>query len=401
VKEVIIFTGDPMRHVVALAQHIGPRPSTGEGEAVAARYLAEEMRTWADNVRNEPFSAFTSFSWPWMLIYGAGLLAAALLWWWPPAALLLAVLAAWTYWQQAAGRIELGYAFPKRVSQNIIGLIRPSLARRRRLLLVAHFDSARSSLLWSPGQVRYFRGTFLLSALATGLVLLATLLSNLGYVAAPLHWAWWPGPVVWAIVAAPGGLDLLIALLVLIHREAFCQVTPGANDNASGVAAALAACEQLAAQRLEHTEVWCVGTGCEEVGMLGMRALLKAHRVDLSDAAIIVLDNLGKGQMKYTLGEGLLSVLPCDPRLVELAGGVARRHPQWNLGTSVNRLLPTDMGPALLEGYPAIGLRAEDERGLLPNWHWQTDTVDNVEPANVGVAASFVVAMARALDAQA
>ena len=57
-----------MRHVVTLAQTIGPRPSTEEGEAVAARYVAEEMRTWADSVKTEPFAAFSSFYWRWMLI---------------------------------------------------------------------------------------------------------------------------------------------------------------------------------------------------------------------------------------------------------------------------------------------------------------------------------------------
>lgn len=399
-KEVIIFIGDPMRHVVTLAQTIGPRPSTEEGEAVAARYVAEEMRTWADSVKTEPFAAFSSFSWPWMLIYAVNILAAVLVWFQPPVALPLAAVATWVFWQQAMGRIELGYLFARRPSQNVIGIIRPRLARRRRLLLVAHFDSARSSFVWAPGQVRFFRATFLLSVIASGLILLAAVLANLGVPAAYLGWRW-PGPLAWGLLAAPAALDLAVNLLVLLHREVFCQVVPGANDNASGVAAALAACEQLAAERLEHTEVWCVGTGCEEVGMIGMRALLDAHRVELTDASIVILDNLGKGQLKYTTGEGLLTVQPCDQRLVDLAAGIAKRHPEWGFGCCANRLLPTDMGPALLAGYPAIGLRAEDERGLLPHWHWPTDTVENVDPRNVATAATFVVAMARAVDAQA
>ena len=63
-----------------------------------------------------------------------------LVWLKPPVALPLAAVATWVFWQQAMGRIELGYLFARRPSQNVIGVIRPRLARRRRLLLVAHFD---------------------------------------------------------------------------------------------------------------------------------------------------------------------------------------------------------------------------------------------------------------------
>ena len=45
---------------------------------------------------------------------------------------------------------------------------------------------------------------------------------------------------------------------------------PGANDNASGVAAVLDVARALAAEPLDHVEVHVGLVGCEESGMGGM-----------------------------------------------------------------------------------------------------------------------------------
>lgn len=49
-------------------------------------------------------------------------------------------------------------------------------------------------------------------------------------------------------------------------------------------------------------------------------------------------------------------------------------------------------------GYRALSILALDERGLLPNWHWSSDTVENIEPSTVETAPRLVEAMVQALE---
>lgn len=381
---------DPMRHVWALAGEIGARPSTGTGELRAARYLQRAMAKWADAVRFEPFQSYTTFSWPWLLIYSTSAAAGALAWSHPVVAAALGCAGVVAFLLESLGRLHLGAILPHRPSQNVIGLLRAAAEVRRRVVVVAHYDTTRSSPLWAPGMVQRFRTTFLLAFASAAVIPLLALAA-----------VWWPAHTIWRLVILLPAANLLASALFLLHRELFCVYVPGANDNASGVAAAQGAAEALAARRPCHTEVWVACTGCEEVGMTGAAALLRAHPHDLQQALFVVPDNLGLGTLKYTLGEGMLRVRPCDPYLIKVARAVATRHPEWGVGESVNRLLPTDMEPALVQELPAIGLRAEDQRGLLPHWHWVTDVVENVDPVNINRAAQFIAEMVWQIDADA
>ena len=66
-----------------------------------------------------------------------------------------------------------------------------------------------------------------------------------------------------------------VALNLDIARS---PVVPGANDNATGVAAALDLARALAAEPLEHTEVLVALVGSEESGMGGFHAFLADAR---------------------------------------------------------------------------------------------------------------------------
>lgn len=378
---------DLMRHVRALSEEIGPRGSTGPGEAAAAAYIAGAMRSFTHQVWTEPFRSFSSFSWPWGLIMGGCTTGALLLWWSPSFGLVLTALFAVLFLLQTLGRIELGLLFSLRPSQNVIGIVPPAGVVRGRLVLVAHYDSAKTAFNFSPGQVPYFRVSFLVIT-ASILILPALGLLTLAFPA--VEWARW--------VAVLPTLYLFGSLLTIVDREWRGRYTRGANDNASGVAAMLGLGEEFSERPLDHTEVWCVATGCEEVGMMGARAFLDKHGHMLKDAHFIILDNHGAGRVKYTVGEGMLRVLPSDPLLVQIARDVAQRHPEWGVTATCHLMMPTDATPVLGRGFKAIALLAFDENGLLPNWHWHTDVVENIDPRCLDVAAGFVREMARAID---
>lgn len=58
----------------------------------------------------------------------------------------------------------------------------------------------------------------------------------------------------------------------------------------------------------------------------------------------------------------------------------------------------TLMIPSIARGMRSISLRAEDENGLLPNWHWPIDTWENIEEENLLLALEIVCSLAEKID---
>ncbi|MDO8915667.1 MAG: M28 family peptidase, partial [Coriobacteriia bacterium] len=147
---------------------------------------------------------------------------------------------------------------------------------------------------------------------------------------------------------------------------------------------------------LSEKEVWFVATGAEEVGTVGMKAFLKEHGPDVRDAFIINIDNVGTGSVTYVDSEGMAKRYRSDRRIM----GAARRAVTENGLTIRSRDykgLSTDATPALARGFRAMSVMAFDINGRLPNWHWATDTVENVDEKNLETAAEFVCALIKEL----
>ncbi len=100
------------------------------------------------------------------------------------------------------------------------------------------------------------------------------------------------------------------------------QMYPGADDNASGVAAMLEICSALASRKLEKTLV-CVAFGGEERGLLGSRGLVRENQVPLEQVDLMInLDMLGRSFFESLFMQekprGLgLSTHKIPPELVE------------------------------------------------------------------------------------
>jgi hypothetical protein len=145
---------------------------------------------------------------------------------------------------------------------------------------------------------------------------------------------------------------------------------------------------------LTEKEVWFVATSAEEVGTFGMQAFLREYGDDVRDAFILNLDNVGSGALYWVTEEGMLRKYRPDRRLTGLAKRVSREH-DIMVKPRVYRGLSTDATPALARGYKAMSIMAFDSDGTLPNWHWETDTVDRVDPALIELAAQLVGKMIR------
>jgi hypothetical protein len=193
-------------------------------------------------------------------------------------------------------------------------------------------------------------------------------------------------------------LWLLLNLLVLLHREVYGKNVYGANDNASGTGVMLAVAEGLAREPLQNTEVWIAATGCEEVGVVGMSDLLTRHGQELQDALILNLDSVGAGELKYLTGEGLIKAYPSDPELLMFSAEVVRENPNLLFAPSEHRGLGTDAAGALIRGYRAMSIMAMDDDGVVPNWHWETDVVENLDEKNLVQTEMFLNLILKKID---
>ena len=145
---------------------------------------------------------------------------------------------------------------------------------------------------------------------------------------------------------------------------------------------------------LTEKEIWFVATGAEEVGTYGMQALLRDYGTELKDALIINIDGCGAGQLHWASAEGMARRYRANQRLVGLARRVSRET-ETVIKPRVFRGLSTDATPALARGFKAVSIMAFNADGVPVNWHWKTDTVDNIDPELLAKTADFVAAMVR------
>jgi hypothetical protein len=145
---------------------------------------------------------------------------------------------------------------------------------------------------------------------------------------------------------------------------------------------------------LTEKEVWFVATGAEEVGTAGMLAFLETFGEDVRDALIINIDNVGSGQLACVTAEGMARRYRANQRLIGLAKRVSRES-DIVIKPRVYKGLSTDATPALARGFKAMTLMAFAANGMPDNWHWSTDTTDNVDADQVEAVTELVTNMIR------
>jgi len=385
---------NPFRHVQSLANEIGARPATSEKERRAHDYIRQMLESLSIPARVEEFRSIRSFTAPWLVtsllfLFGGGLIWLGDAIWIRVTAFASILTADRLFWGMVSGTRDVQKRFPQGDSRNVMGVLAPAGKVRHRVVLMAHVDSTRACLLWHPKMVKNFGSGFVIQAVMLALMLW-------GAVFALFHFKPWGFDPRWLTV--PGMVISVWGVFVLVHRETALHWVQGANDNASGVAVCLSVMETLRHHPLKQTEVWAVFTGCEEVGApVGAQAFLKAHRDELRDARMVVVDNVGAGDPRYLTGEAMPR-RHAHPQMLALATQLARQHPEWHFQPSV---VPygayTDALPFMLNRNKVIALWSEKD-GALPNWHWHTDTIERVEPEALEKMGEVVLAMVQSID---
>ncbi len=228
-------------HLAAIADGIGPRPATTDAEARAADYIEGVFRSRDLEVERQEFECPRTDSWAFAIYHVLTIAAAVVSRWFPWPALAVALVVPVLMWLDFDTKSGLSKLLPKGPSQNIIGRHIPKARRGERLhrvIVVAHYDSAKPSMTSSPGLVRNYGGIVRATMVVTALVPVLILVRALPWTSDLM-----PTSSYATLVAAA---LLLFPLVVALQRELGGHAVEGANDNASGVATLLGVMEALA-----------------------------------------------------------------------------------------------------------------------------------------------------------
>ena len=230
-------------HVAYLSDEIGPRPSGTEEEQQAAIYIMDRLQKDAHlPVEVEDFASSTDSSLPSLICYGAMLVAGVLAVLVQVAIIPAAILALVAFSLFALEFFDhpvLSRFFKNGVSQNVVATYRPPRrahaagSRRRKVILVAHYDSGKVHPEYRSGFVKILKYLQIASHVAMALAALLIILRALFFRDAD-----GAGVGVFNVLL----IIALVAILFPVVRLGYGHIAAyndGANDNASGVAVLL------------------------------------------------------------------------------------------------------------------------------------------------------------------
>lgn len=379
----------------------GRWPGT-DAERRAANRLAERLRASGRATTVEPTYVHPEYSLViaahLLLALAGSLLALAS----PPAGFVLVLIAAASLYLDQNTRLYLiRRLFFRRASQNVVSP-GPNPEAPARLILSAHYDAAKTGLVFGPRSTRAAKGISDTSRLLLGpfrLIFWAGIVPLLAICGARLAGV----DATWlAIVQLIPTTVLLISIALLIDI-ALSGVVPGAYDNASGVAAVLSVAEELDADPPRNLDVWLVLPGAEECNSEGMARWVSAHRseLDRENTFFVNVDSVSFGNVHYLASEGAIVSYRLDPRLFELCEAIAaadRDDGDRYKAAPIRIPFHTDALPANTRGFRAISLVGCEDGVGPPYYHTHADTPEQLDEDAMTRAVDFTLELARQID---
>ncbi len=271
---------------------------------------------------------------------------------------------------------------PRRTTANLVAR---GGSGPRLLIVMAHLDSAPASFAYRPDQVKNFAAAIYLGTaiIGTGVVLPALALAGITL-------------PTWVLAAA--STAVLVQYVIACIDYLRFGFTPGANDNLSGVAAAVQTAARLWNDPPANTEVRLVITSAEEAGMLGARHYYRKHRRELHERETGVLnyDTLGTKNVRFIVQSGGFTAVRYENVLTAAAQKLSEEDPAFtDISSGRHHVGDFDSVWFHRGGLPALTIASYDDEGLMPWIHTPQDTADAVDLERVERAAAFGEAVAR------
>jgi acetylornithine deacetylase/succinyl-diaminopimelate desuccinylase-like protein len=365
------------------------RPSASEGERRAAEWLADELRrAGCRSARVEEERAHGGYWWPLGLLNAIAVAASRLgrL----PGALAGGFAAAAVYDDVGGGRLWFRRrTLPHRPTWNVVAEAGDPDGERT-VVFIAHHDAAHSGLVFHPALPRL------------GMRLVPDLHAKAKQ-SVPILYGVFLGPLLLALWSLTGrrllkaaGSFFAVGATAAMADIGARRVVPGANDNLSAVAVLVALAHALRERPPDGVRVILLSTGSEESFMEGMQGFARRHFPELPRATteFVCLECVGSPQLCVVEGEGMLRMRDYDEgsrQALAAAGEAAGVALQRGLRT----VAATDGLIALRAGYPTCTLGGVDETKFPANYHWPTDTPDNLSWESVEAAAAVSEAYVR------
>jgi hypothetical protein len=374
------------------------RPSASDGERVAADWLTRELAAAGARevrVEEEPDGNGT-YWWPLGLLAGAGALAGALahgggnarrL----AAAAVGAAAAALIADELPPGRRRFRRLLPRSTCHHVLAEIGPADAERT-IVLMGHHDAARSAFFFNP-------------AITEAIDARAPWLFERNDTSPPLMWPVIGGPAVVAAGAALGlrsltgiGTAVSAGTAAMMAHIGSTEAVPAANDNGTANVAQLAIARALAERPPERTRVLFLSTS-EEALCEGMGMFMDRHRHELPPdrTFFLCLETIGSPHLSVLRGEGMLRMREYPAPALRLLDSAAEEL-QIELVPNLRLRNATDAVVPLSEGYQSAVICSVNRLKNPANYHWRTDTAENVDYATLRDGIRLTEAVIRRLD---
>ena len=374
------------------------RPSASPGEREAAEWLARELReAGARDVRVEQEPAANGTFWVSLGALAAiGAAAGLVAMRGGRRARVAAAIAGASASVLAADEMPPGgrrfrRMLPKRTAHHVLAELGPPDAERT-VVLMAHHDAAHSAFFFNP-------------AITEAIAERAPGVFEDNDTSPPLMWPVVAGPALVAAGAALGsraltatGTAVSAGTVGFMADIASRGVVPGANDNGTGCVALVALARAFAADPTESVRVLFLSTSeealCEGMGLFMDR---HGHELPRDGTFFLCLDTIGSPTLTVLRGEGMLAMRDYPPRSVELIDSEAERLgielvPNLRLRNATDGVFP------LNAGYECVSVCSVNELKNPSNYHWPTDTADNVDYDTVADAIRLAEGVVRRLD---
>lgn len=277
-------------------------------------------------------------------------------------------------------------AFPPLVETKNL-YVKEASTKKKRVLLMAHYDTAPISFLYTPNMVGSFRQSLVINQFIILASFLASLLFSIFHHALLGYLLW--------VLSAYFILQLVIASIDFFRFG----YSNGASDNATGVAAAVMTFNRMKEQNLEHVAVDVLLTGAEEVGMIGAKAFYEKYKKELEGTFVINFDTLGNGSLRIITETGSFTSIKYENILSQIGQEIIATDPDFShVTTGAWHTADFDSVWFNRGRVPTLTLAALDANGRMPNIHRETDVLANVDFKPMHDAIALAGAMILKLD---
>jgi hypothetical protein len=375
------------------------RRAGSEGEHRAAEWIARRLRAGGceADVENADFKAGYAGLMRGLSLAGsaAGIATLAARTLRPPAAAVAALAGAAIIDDISNGpRLARGLIQRREPTWNVVGTAGDPEAART-LVLLAHHDAAPTGVIFNDRVQSWVGERFpgLIERTNTAVPIWWGPLASHGLIAA--------GAVTQRRWLAGLGLFGTALSVAAFHDIARSPVTPGANDNLSGVAVLVGLAERLRAEPVEGLRVLLVSCGAEEVIQGGIHSFARMHfpRLATDRTWFLNLETVGSPQLIMLEGEGPVVMEDYHDsgfrdlvmRCAERAGASLKRG--FRARSSTDAVIPSRYG------YPTATLSSVNRHKALSNYHLMSDTPENLDYGTITEALDVAEALARSLAA--